>query len=128
MDFWIRPILVEVPEGVEIQAGTMIVVERTSDENAVDAHIMPEGTILMAGQRLSREMYPELGGFFTETGGFYEFQLPDLENKFLLGFGEDNSLIMGSGAVYYQTMPHVDDPNEAIRRLNAGNRDVSRSD
>lgn len=109
---------VSLLEKQEIPAGTMIVVPDFSNSLAEieNPHpFQPEYTLIMCGQRLSREMYPELSELFTTTGGFYEFVLPDLERKFLLAFDADGTPLMGSGAIFYKSVPLTEEPYAEIR-------------
>lgn len=95
-------LMIDVTPGAKIPAGTIFLVPYTeNDENP-----MAEGTILLSGQRLSRALYPELSPFFTEGGGFYDFVLPDFENKITIDF-RDGEPVKASLGIYYQDMPQV---------------------
>lgn len=93
-----------IPANGVIPAGTMFIVDCVDEiiDTEGRSHGLPDFTLLLAGQNLSREMYPELSRIFSGTGGFYEFTMPDLRNKFLLGFDMDSKPIYGSGAIYYE--------------------------
>lgn len=94
--------VLEIPEGGKVEAGTLFVVPYVE---GVDGVRLPDFSILCCGQLLSRELYPELSSIYSDTGGFYEFIVPNLEGKFLLGFDLKGKPIKGSGAVYYQSVP-----------------------
>jgi len=76
-----------------------------SDEISESKYPIPEGTILLAGQILSREMYTELSPVYPD-GGYYNFPLPNLIKKFIIGFNvENNEILWGDGVVYYESIP-----------------------
>lgn len=97
--------VVEMPEGTVIPAGTIVVVPHTTDtpdpEDAPDPEFMPPYTIVMAGQELERDLYPELSQVYAGNGGFYRFQLENLVRRFSLGFDEDGEIIRGTALIYY---------------------------
>jgi hypothetical protein len=104
--------VLEIPTNAAVEAGTMFVVPYV--EGAGDVKL-PDFSVLCAGQRLSREYYPELSPLYSDTGGFYEFILPKLEGIFLLGFDEDGFPIKGSGAVFYRSIPLIPEQVRDIR-------------
>lgn len=91
----------EIPKMAKIKAGIMFIVPHYENGEVQ----LPEFTILLSGQSLSRELYPALSTIFSNTGGFYDFIVPDLEGKFLLGFDDEGNPMMGSGAIFYQDVP-----------------------
>lgn len=101
-----------LPEEATIKAGTMFIVPYHEDH---DEALLPDFTILLCGQQLMRDQYPQISPLFNSTGGFYEFALPDLEGKFLLGFDDEGNPKMGSGAIFYQDVPPKISPVRDIR-------------
>ncbi len=101
--------------GQQIKAGTMAVVPHIEmDDEGVETErsgILPAGTIVCAGQTLDRSLYPKLSSIYHGTGTFYEFILPDLTNKFIIGVNEDGEYVMGDGIIYYDDIPNLDPPS-----------------
>jgi hypothetical protein len=110
-------------DSIAIPAGTMAVIphvplehyheefekktqaESNGEEYASDCLPLPEGTILVCAQTLRRADYPELSPLFSD-GGFYDFTLPDLTKKFIVGVNpESNEVMYGDGIVYYRSIP-----------------------
>lgn len=106
----VNPILMNFSEKQPVPAGTIAVIQADLEE-------MPEGTILLAGQMLKRDLYPELSRLYSDTGGFYDFLLPDLQNRFIIGVSQDGLPIMGSGIIYYADWPRVVTPTRDIREM-----------
>lgn len=107
---WLEP--AGLPEGCVIPVGTMFVVPHVEEHE--DSRL-PEHSILLAGQDLERELYPELSSLYSHTGGFYLFALENMVKKFIIGFTENNVPIYGDGAVYFNTIPHVEEAPRDIR-------------
>ena len=97
----LEPKEVEIPPYAKIPAGVMSVIPG----GASGIEIAVEFSVLSAGQYLSRELYPELSQEFTLCGGLHQFQLPDLQHKFLMGWDKNDNPIVGDGIVYFQTFP-----------------------
>ena len=104
----VKPEVIDIPENGEIPAGIMSVIPAIPWEASLDelqGNELPDFTIELAGQYLSRELYPELQGDYTHTGGLYQFGVPDLSRKFLLGFDENGKAVLGNGIGYFQGYP-----------------------
>jgi hypothetical protein len=65
----------------------------------------PDFLLICEGQSLKRELYP--GWSAALPGGFYDFNLPNLRDAFILGFNEDGEPIKGSGCVYFRDVPEI---------------------
>lgn len=113
-----------------IPVGTMAVIphmteeqwDEMKDENGYlrpgALRALPEGTLILGGQSLERELYPELSREYANSGGFHHFELPDLRKKFILGIDPDTEEFQwGDGVVYYETVPKIDIPIRDIRQL-----------
>lgn len=107
---------------VTIPVGTLAVVphrdwDNENDEDFIvesengDEHWdsrLPRYTILCVGQNLPRLSYPELSPKYPD-GGFYDFYLPNLSKKFIVGINsETNEIEWGDGVVYYQSVPKAE--------------------
>ncbi len=98
-----------------IKAGMMAVIPHfewdrdfsENSDNAPEPPYLPNDAVICGGQVLSRELYPELSQIFSGGGGFYEFTLPDLVGRFIIGVKEDGTFQMGDGIVYYRDNPQV---------------------
>lgn len=114
-------------ETFTIPVGTMAVIphlteeqwDEMKDENGyLRPGALPEGTLILGGQSLERELYPELSREYANSGGFHHFELPDLRKKFILGIDPDTEEFQwGDGVVYYETVPKIDIPIRDIRQL-----------
>lgn len=104
MNLAVETVSVEIPEGAEIPVGTISVIPHPA-QWGVDDLVIPDFTILMSGQGLLREMYPQLQLLFSDTGGLYHFELPDLLRKFLMGWDGFGNPVFGSAVIYYETLP-----------------------
>lgn len=103
---------------IEIPAGTMVVVpsEIALDDELLDfkrddtevREPLPEYLLVCAGQSLKRELYPGWNSEF--DGGFYDFTLPNLVNKFIVGFDADGNPIKGTGCIYWRDHPEKEAP------------------
>lgn len=100
----------EIPEGSVIPAGTITIVPHFGANPEPD--FIPFGTIVMGGQSLSRALYPELSPCYTGVGGFYDFTLEDLVQKFIIGFDEDGQVVKGTACIYYVTVRWSDVEDE----------------
>jgi hypothetical protein len=105
-------------EKVQVKAGTMAVVPHMTDEEleaADDAGVLlvPEGTVICAGQTLKREFYPKLSAIYTDAP-FYEFKLPDLRGKFIVGVNADGEFMMGDAVIYFDDIPNCDPPSRSV--------------
>jgi hypothetical protein len=111
MEFYFNDTLKAETDVLEIPAGTFVVMpsaqvldgEMKDEVENTEMETLPEYLIVCAGQKLKRELYP--GWSAPYEGGFYDFDLPDLVNKFILGFDPDGNAIMGTGCVYYKSLP-----------------------
>lgn len=122
--FMVDPKVMTEFEGIEIPAGTLAIIpsidwdkhnrEREqayaddvgNDFDDSNMGLLPEGTVLCAGQTLLREHYPELSRLYTEAGGFYEFQIPDMRRRFIIGVkSETNEIMWGDVVIYYDHYP-----------------------
>lgn len=114
-------------ESFEIPVGTMAVIPHLTEEQWEESKdedgnlrpgALPEKTILLAGQGLARELYPELSREYPNEGGFHHFVLPDLTKKFIIGIDADtNEIQWGDGIVYYESVPKIEVPIRDIRQL-----------
>lgn len=117
MEFLFNDCITAESEVIGITAGTMVVVpsymaldaelagypEGWEDWKEEDHPPLPDYLLVCAGQTLSRESYP---GWNSEyQGGFYDFTLPNLVNKFIVGFDADGKAIMGTGCIYFRDHP-----------------------
>ena len=104
----VDPLLLNMSEEPGIKAGMMAVILHQEglgwDDEGTDDEL-PEKTLLCAGQSLSRELYPHLSPIFSQSGGFYSFELPDLRNKFILGVTPEGEFQMGDAVIYYEDIP-----------------------
>jgi hypothetical protein len=98
----LKPFELQMDDGARIPAGTIFLVPFSINDEIP----MPEGTILLAGQKLRRSLYPQLSPLYTAGGGFYDFELPDFENKVTIDF-INGVAVKASLGIYYQDMPHV---------------------
>lgn len=123
-----RLMLLTPDENKVIPAGTLAVIpavdwedhERERDEayraglgqefDHATRDILPEGTLLCAGQHLERSDYPELSKVYHDTGTFYEFALPNLQRRFIVGISEEGEIQWGDGVVYYERVPKKNEP------------------
>lgn len=113
---YVDPALMLVdPEVITIPVGLIAVIPHVEYEDAVEddqeqmeklgTNRIPEFTILLGGQKLKRENYPELSPLMPD-GGFYDFEVPDLIGKFIIGINATtNEIIRGDGVMYYQSIP-----------------------
>jgi len=113
---YVEPMIMMLDEAiVTIPAGTIAVIPHRDDwedqsievdEETEEFHDprLPKWTLLMQGQRLKRELCPELSRQYPNEG-FYDFNVPDLMKKFVLGVDEEGEIIWGDGVVYYQDVP-----------------------
>lgn len=105
-------------EGQEIPVGTIIIVEFPEgvgdDIDFFDDEELgiPFGTLFMAGQSLSRELYPELSAKYAGTGkgSFREIFIENMSDIFL-GFDENGKVRRGIACIYYRTVKWDDVPN-----------------
>lgn len=103
----LKPEVIELPEGVEIPAGLISAVPAPPWEASMeeqDEYAIPDFTIELGGQLLSRQLYPELHSEYPHTGGFHQFQVENMERRVLMGF-EDGKPILGTGIIYFQGYP-----------------------
>lgn len=110
-------------EAISIPAGTMAVIPHVPLEHYAeefekqsqaesdgagyisDCLPLPFGTILVCEQTLRRVDYPELSVLYPD-GGFYEFTLPNLTKKFIVGVNpETNEVMYGDGIIYHMSIP-----------------------
>jgi hypothetical protein len=96
----------------QVLAGTFVVVPAVwCDDDRIEEDenfTFPDYLLVCAGQDLRRELYP---GWSSEyPGGFYDFTLPNLQGKFLLGFDESGQPVMGTGCVYFKDVPPIEQP------------------
>lgn len=90
----------------QLQREAAFITGKGEEFDEQSAGLLPENTLICMGQVLRREDYPELSPIYAETGGFYEFQLPDLTKKFIVGIDLEASEIQwGDGVVYYESLP-----------------------
>ena len=119
-------VMVIDPEVISIPAGTMAIVPHIPEDVRYEREVqqeeataagqefedpdpLPEGTILVAGQSLPREDYPEISPLYTEMGGFHHFTLPYLIKKFIIGINsETNEIMYGDAVIYYKTIPELE--------------------
>lgn len=99
-------------DSIGITAGTMVVIP---SEIALDGELrdfqprkgnhesLPEYLLVCAGQSLKRDNYPGWNSAF--EGGFYDFTLPNLVDRFIVGFDADGKPIMGTGCIYWHDIP-----------------------
>jgi hypothetical protein len=78
--------------------------------------ILPEKTLVLVGQVLDREMYPELSRIYTDAGGFYQFTLPDMRERFIVGISDEGKFLRGDGIIYYESVPPNPEPVSDIRQ------------
>ena len=116
---YVDPALMLLDEGVvTIPVGTLAVIphypldkyaeefEKKGDEDFVpEIPPLPSHTILACGQTLRRADYLELSPIVPD-GGFYDFTLPNLTRRFILGINADTGEIMwGDGIIYFESVP-----------------------
>ena len=128
---YVEPMVLQASSEPGIKAGMMAVVPHITDEmndhwdeyttveqpdpeNWPENAPLPYGAVVCAGQSLSRADYPRLSAVFHGTGGFYEFELPNLVKKFILGVDEDGEFILGDGIVYYLDIPSTERPSRNV--------------
>lgn len=100
----------------QIKAGTYVVLPTIlcdappeGAEGFDSDFLFPDFLLVCQGQSLKREMYP--GWSAPYPGGFYDFMLPDLRDKFVIGFNmDDGSAVFGTGCVFYKDVPENTDP------------------
>lgn len=106
----------ENPKNSQIPAGTYVVLPSSICENPppdAEGHdpylLFPDYLLVCQGQSLKREMYP--GWSAPYGGGFYDFTLPDLRDKFIIGFNfNDGTPVLGTGCIFYKDVPETDVP------------------
>lgn len=113
---YVDPMTMPEVDSIKIPAGVMAVIPSVEWDDAED-RVMPENTILCAGQTLPRDHYPELSQIYHYTGGFNHFQLPDLMGKFIIGINEDGEVIRGDGIIYFKSIPEIQKRSRDIRDL-----------
>lgn len=119
MRFVFNDMILADSDVIEIPAGTLVVVPSSmaldkemqdfssqADEDLIQE--FPDYLLVCAGQSLKRESYPGWNSVY--EGGFYDFTLPNLVNKFIVGFNADGEAILGTGCVYYKDVPEKEAP------------------
>ncbi len=99
-----------------VKAGTMAVVphQNWDDQTQEDLPEIPPGTLLCSGQTLPRASYPELSQLYSHDGGFYQFRLPNLLAKFIVGVNPEGEYQMGDGVIYYASVPPINMPKRGL--------------
>lgn len=86
----------------EIKAGTFILLP--------PGETPPEHTVLLCGQSLSRDQYPELSEIYPGGMRGGTFELPNHSESVITGFDIGGIPILGSLAVYFESVPDSAQP------------------
>ena len=105
----VDPILLNMDDEPGIKAGMMAIIPSRPEDREI-----PEGTLLCAGQEIDRNSFKKLSSIYTDNGGFYKFQLPDLVGRFIIGVNESGEFMMGDAVIYYEDIPSTDPPSRDI--------------
>lgn len=115
----LKPEVVDIdPDKTKITAGMVTIVPSIGgleglDENRqgfppeFDENMGLDFTVAYAGQSLPRKMYQELSSEFATSGGFYEFQVPNLQRRVIMDFTDSGEPILGDVVAYYQSFPTI---------------------